>query len=79
MAKHPVPKKKTSKGRTSRRYAEFKNSVIKRLNNTVRLENCPTCATPKLLHKVCASCGTYKGKQIINKSKEIEKGQQSKP
>jgi hypothetical protein len=27
MAKHPVPKKKTSKARTSRRYKAFKNRV----------------------------------------------------
>lgn len=33
MAKHAVPKKKTSKGRSSRRYKSFQNRIRKFWNN----------------------------------------------
>jgi len=27
---------------------------------------CPQCQEPKLPHRVCSNCGTYKGKEVIN-------------
>lgn len=30
---------------------------------------CPKCQKASLPHKVCAFCGTYKGKQVINVDK----------
>jgi len=36
---------------------------------------CANCGSAKLPHKVCLNCGSYKGKQVINKIKEIEKKQ----
>ncbi len=30
------------------------------------LSVCPDCQEPKLPHRVCMSCGTYKGKTILN-------------
>lgn len=26
---------------------------------------CPQCKAPKMPHRVCPSCGTYKGKEVI--------------
>jgi large subunit ribosomal protein L32 len=26
---------------------------------------CPQCQEPKQPHRVCASCGTYKGKEVV--------------
>jgi len=36
---------------------------------------CENCGVSKLPHKVCMSCGTYRGRQVINKVKEVEKKQ----
>jgi len=30
------------------------------------ISTCPQCQEPKLPHRVCANCGTYKGKAIIS-------------
>lgn len=54
-----VPKRRNSKARTNSRRA-----------NWLRLEAndpkiCPNCREPKLPHRVCLSCGTYKGRQVI--------------
>jgi large subunit ribosomal protein L32 len=73
MAKHPVPKKKTSKARSKRRYAAFQAHARKRLINTVHLTKCPDCGATKLLHTVCKECGKYKGRQVLNLEKKIDK------
>ncbi len=26
---------------------------------------CPQCSAPKLPHRVCPNCGTYKGREVI--------------
>lgn len=26
---------------------------------------CPECGEPKLSHRVCPSCGSYKGRQVV--------------
>ena len=53
-----VQKSKTSKQRTNTRYAQWK---IKAPN----LSECPQCHELKLPHRVCPSCGQYKGKEVI--------------
>jgi large subunit ribosomal protein L32 len=53
-----VPKKRTSSMRRNRRRAA--NFKIKPANVTL----CPKCKEPVLSHRVCPSCGTYKGHQI---------------
>ena len=54
-----VPKRKTGRMKThSRRSA---NSRIK----LVQTQKCPQCGAPKLPHRVCPTCGTYKGRQVI--------------
>jgi large subunit ribosomal protein L32 len=55
----PVPKRKTSRAvRDSRRGG----------NNNVEapgLSECPQCHQPKLPHRVCPSCGYYKGREVV--------------
>jgi large subunit ribosomal protein L32 len=31
---------------------------------------CPRCGEPQLAHRVCASCGYYKGRMVIEKKEE---------
>ena len=53
-----VPKRKTSKMKVRSRKAANR---YKGVQPTL----CPTCSAPALPHRVCKSCGTYKGKQIF--------------
>jgi large subunit ribosomal protein L32 len=53
-----VPKKRTSSMRRDRRRAA--NFKISLPNVTL----CPKCKEPVLSHRLCPSCGTYKGEQI---------------
>ena len=73
MAKHPVPKKKTTKRVTKQRYGSFQTKVLKKLSNTVNLVNCPDCGAKALSHTACPSCGKYRGRQVIDKQKKIDK------
>ena len=36
---------------------------------------CEKCGKEKLSHTACLSCGSYRGKQVVDKVKEIEKKQ----
>ncbi len=54
----PVPKRKTSRSKRDRRRTHYKLSAP-----TVIL--CPNCKEPALPHRVCAKCGTYKGKKYL--------------
>ncbi len=54
-----VPKKKTSKSKKNMRRAH--DAVV-----APGISVCPQCQEPKLPHRVCSNCGTYKGKEIIN-------------
>lgn len=54
----PVPKKKTSQARRDKRRAQQKLSV-----ETASI--CPQCKSPKLPHRACPKCGTYKGREVI--------------
>ena len=53
-----VPKKKTSRRRRDMRRAHDA------IQFTAAVEYCPTCGEPKLRHRLCAACGTYRGRQI---------------
>lgn len=53
-----VPKKKTSKSRKNMRRA---HDFLTQPATAV----CPQCKAPKMPHRVCPSCGTYKGKEVI--------------
>ncbi len=53
-----VPKKKTSK---STRDMRRSHDALAAPGMSI----CPQCQEPKQSHRACASCGTYKGKEIV--------------
>jgi large subunit ribosomal protein L32 len=59
MAKHPVPKKKTSK---SSRDARRSHHAL----TPPTLTACPNCKAVKPAHQVCPECGAYGGRQIVD-------------
>jgi len=73
MAKHPVPKYKTPKRKTKSRYSSFARSVQVKLEGIVHLVDCPSCKQKMIVHHVCKNCGKYRGRQVINMGKEVDK------
>ncbi len=59
----PQPKRKISSGRRDRRRSHDALTP-----NT--LVQCSNCNEMRLMHKVCPSCGYYKGREVI----KIQKG-----
>ena len=53
-----VPKNKVSKARRDKRRANWKLTAP-------NLVECPQCHELMLPHRVCPSCGQYKGKEVI--------------
>ena len=53
-----VPKRKTSKSRRDKRRSHDG------LTNPPR-SICPQCNAPKLPHRICGECGSYKGRTMI--------------
>ena len=53
-----VHKNKVSKARRDKRRANWKLTAP-------NLVECPQCHELKLPHRVCPSCGQYKGKEVI--------------
>jgi len=39
---------------------------------------CPKCAELKLPQRVCLNCGTYKGREIVNVFKKLDKKEKKK-
>ena len=58
-----VPARKTSKARKNKR----RSSVWKL--STPNLVECPNCHNLMKSHRVCASCGFYKGKAVLTVEK----------
>jgi large subunit ribosomal protein L32 len=54
-----VPKKRQSSARRDRRRSH--DAVP-----AARLNECPQCHSPRLPHRVCPTCGTYAGREVIN-------------
>ncbi|MBM4314142.1 MAG: 50S ribosomal protein L32 [Deltaproteobacteria bacterium] len=54
----PNPIKRHSKSRRNMRRA---HDFLKPVPATA----CPQCRSPKLPHRVCPTCGTYKGREIV--------------
>lgn len=52
------PKKRHSRARQGKRRASISLRVIKSVV-------CPNCGAPQIAHRVCETCGFYKGKQVI--------------
>jgi large subunit ribosomal protein L32 len=55
----PVPKQKKSKARTRKRRSQHDRIT------PVNVIPCSNCGAPKLSHRVCLSCGTYRGRQVV--------------
>ncbi|ACL04994.1 MULTISPECIES: 50S ribosomal protein L32 [Desulfatibacillum] len=53
-----LPKHKKSKSKRDKRRTHQKLTAP----NVV---SCPQCGDPKLPHHICPSCGTYKGRTLI--------------
>jgi large subunit ribosomal protein L32 len=58
MAKHPVPKKRTSAAKRNSRRSHHALTAP-------TLAPCSTCSAMKQPHVVCPTCGSYKGRQIL--------------
>jgi len=58
-----VPFRRVSKTRGRKRRTHYKISE----NATVK---CPKCGAEIRPHRVCAECGTYKGKEVVKKTEE---------
>ena len=54
----PVPKRKRSKARRDKRFANKGIQVS-------AFASCKNCEAPVAPHQVCASCGFYKGVKVI--------------
>ena len=55
----PNPKRRHSKTRTSKRRA---NDFL----TTPSPTTCPRCGEAKLPHRVCAECGHYRGREVLD-------------
>jgi large subunit ribosomal protein L32 len=55
----PLPKRKTSHARTTRRRAA--NWKLAAPN----VVSCPRCQAPRLPHHACPSCGFYNGRKVL--------------
>ncbi|MFC1515459.1 50S ribosomal protein L32 [Thermodesulfobacteriota bacterium] len=53
-----VPKRKVSKSKRDKRRTHQKVAVP-------TVTECPQCGEAKLPHHACPSCGTYKGRTVI--------------
>jgi len=62
----PVPKQRHTKSRRNKRRG---NIYLEAASLTV----CPKCGKPVLPHTVCSNCGYYKGKEIIDVLKKLDK------
>ncbi|HLR45976.1 MAG TPA: 50S ribosomal protein L32 [Deinococcales bacterium] len=59
MAKHPVPKKRTSRARRdSRRAHDYLTPPT--------LVSCSNCSEMTVPHTVCPSCGYYAGRRVLD-------------
>ncbi len=67
-----VPKKRTSVSRKGQRRAGQHHKLYRTHSMT-----CPNCGDMALAHHVCASCGTYKGREIIELKVQDEENSQT--
>lgn len=56
--KMAVPKRKSSKSKIRSRRAAHGKPVV-------AVKACPQCGSPQRPHRVCTSCGYYKGRQVL--------------
>lgn len=73
MAKHPVPKKKMSQARTAKRYHAFAFKKHRKIEAFVHVVTCKSCASPMLNQKACPGCGGYRGRNVREAVKLVER------
>lgn len=56
-----VPQRRTSKTRKRMRRTHFKLTVP-------GMVECPNCGEMKLSHRICKSCGQYKGRTVLEEA-----------
>jgi large subunit ribosomal protein L32 len=54
----PLPKRKYAKARAGKRRSHLGLTLPS-------LNVCPQCHSPKLSHRVCPTCGTYAGREVL--------------
>jgi len=60
-----VPKQRQSHSRTNKRRSQHKITPP-------TTSACPRCGAPRLTHRVCSTCGTYGGREIISSPVETD-------
>jgi len=60
-----VPKQRQSRSRTRKRRAQHKITPP-------GLRACPRCGEAGLPHRVCPSCGTYGGREVVAREQSAE-------
>jgi large subunit ribosomal protein L32 len=60
-----VPKQRQSHSRTHKRRSQHKVT-------TPGLRYCPRCHEPRLPHRVCPSCGTYAGREVVVRQPDLD-------
>ena len=55
----PLPKRRHSRTRGRKRRPHYKLAGP-------AWSLCPQCRDPKLPHRVCPNCGTYKGREVLS-------------
>jgi len=53
-----LPKRRHSKTRRNKRKTHYKIAMPKTVP-------CPQCGEAKLPHRICAKCGTYRGREVL--------------
>ena len=54
-----VPKRKKSRSTTRHRKAQWMKT------SAPTIAKCPQCSQPTRPHTACATCGTYRGRQVL--------------
>ncbi len=54
-----VPKKRKSKSRSRMRRSQHNVLIVP------GVAYCPNCGEPKQAHRICLSCGEYKGRSVL--------------
>lgn len=58
-----VPKRRTSKSKRNKRRS---HDALK----SPGAGRCPNCGEPIISHRACASCGQYRGRQVVEVAEE---------
>ncbi|MBI2484930.1 50S ribosomal protein L32 [Candidatus Uhrbacteria bacterium] len=62
----PLPGHRHSKSKTRRRRAHH---ALK----PMQISDCPKCKAPVRPHTACAQCGFYRGRQVLNVARSVER------